>query len=173
MFQVDESARLMSFEMKIPVFEAFVHLVYGGFAVVEANDLHAFQLALNLFDLKCLPDPAGPPTEIATSKRAKTEPVADAKPRPTLEVSLNALSEDKVRKLIRDGAGPKAFFCCLCGKAYTTRGTAFNHIMSAHREVRDYPCMYCPETLATPSLRSIHIGKCHAALHVVQKVHEQ
>jgi len=97
----------------------------------------------------------------------------EVKKKPIVELSLDKLSEDKVRRLIRDGAGPKEYLCCLCGKQYISRSNAFNHIMFVHRAVRDYPCAYCAERLATPALRSMHVNRFHAAQHVVQKALEE
>lgn len=170
--QVDDSVRAMSLDMKTKTFEAFLQLVYEGFTVIDPNDLDEFQAALNLFDLTCRPPADGPPPEMTTAKRVKTEASEDTKPRPIMALSLNDLSEDKVKRLIREGPGLKEFICCICGKQYTARHNVFNHIMDVHRDVRDYPCLYCPANFATSSLLAKHTSKCHAAMEAVRKAHE-
>ncbi len=172
-FQVDPSAKSLSLEMKFSVFEAFLGLIYDGCAFLDADALEDFRAALVQFELVCLPDPDAPP-EISTAKRPKKENAeAEEKQKPPLSLSLDDLSEDKIKRLIRDGAGPKEYFCCICGKKYISRTNTFNHIMFVHRTVRDYACAYCTEWFATPALRSMHVSKFHAAEHVVRKALEE
>jgi len=151
--------------MKISLFEAFIKLVYEGFVNLDQDMLADFEVALDNLGVSCVPNFTG-------MKKIKTEADGlDIKPRMTLESSINALSEDNVRKLIRFEAEQKRFHCSLCDKVYQNRGAAFDHVMSVHRTVRNYNCFYCEESFATGHLRSTHICNNHASIHKVQKVH--
>jgi len=151
--------------MKISLFEAFIKLVYEGFVNLDQDMLPDFEVALNNLGVLCVPEFMG-------MKKIKTEADgSDIKPRMTFESSINALSEENVRKLIRNEAGQKKFHCSLCDKVYQNRTGAFDHIMSVHRTVKNYNCFYCEESFATSHIRSWHISKNHASIHKVQKVH--